>query len=57
MFKSPDDENASLVETKESWERRRGEEKPMSEAEQRNLKAVAQQKWHDDGFVSNQGKL
>lgn len=42
---------ASLVETEESRTRRRGTEKPLSEAEQRNLKASADKEWEKLGYV------
>lgn len=42
---------ASLIETEESRTRRRGTEKPLSEAEQRNLKAVAEKEWEKRGYT------
>lgn len=36
------DENASLKETDPSWRRRRGSAKPLTETEQRELRAVEQ---------------
>jgi len=42
---------ASLVETEESRTRRRGNEKPLSTAEQRNLKASADKEWEKMGYV------
>jgi broad specificity phosphatase PhoE len=44
------DPNASLVETKESRVRRRGDEMPLTEAEQRNLRESAEKEWRDSGF-------
>lgn len=45
-------EKASLVETEESRRRRKSEEKPLSEAEQRNLKQSAMKEWEQAGYVS-----
>ncbi|KAF7861845.1 hypothetical protein EAF04_007727 [Stromatinia cepivora] len=42
--------NASIEETKESRERRKGTEKPLSVEEQRNLKLAAENGWQKDGF-------
>lgn len=42
---------ASLIETEESRTRRRGVEKPLSDAEQRNLKATAEKEWEKQGYV------
>jgi hypothetical protein len=44
------DVNASLRETRESRERRVGEEQPLSEAEQRNLRTSAERVWSESGF-------
>ena len=44
------DNAASLAETTESWERRRGSDKPLSADEQRELKASAQRDWSDIGY-------
>jgi len=52
-FKSADDENASLEETNESRARRGGSEISMTPDEMRELKAVVQKKWNNDGFVLN----
>ncbi|KAF2098278.1 phosphoglycerate mutase family protein [Rhizodiscina lignyota] len=43
--------NASILETSESRRRRRGDEKPLTEAEQRNLKMSATKAWEDVGYV------
>lgn len=49
-----------MQETKESRERRKGTEKPLTEDEQRNLRAVAESGWQQDGFqqkvMSEEGK-
>lgn len=37
-----DDEDAALLETKESWQRRQGDAKPLTITEQRQLRPVAQ---------------
>lgn len=44
-------ESASLIETAESRTRRRGTEKPLSEAEQRNLRRTAEAGWQSAGFT------
>ncbi|KAI9650735.1 hypothetical protein NHQ30_000759 [Ciborinia camelliae] len=44
------DSNASVQETKESRERRKGSEKPLTADEQRNLRASAEMGWQTDGF-------
>ncbi|KAG0651549.1 Phosphoglycerate mutase [Hyphodiscus hymeniophilus] len=54
-FLSATDEAASLVETRESRERRKGTEKPLSADEQRELKAAAEREWRDSGFQSGSG--
>lgn len=53
-FVAPDgsDADASLVETKESRNMRKGEEKPLSADEQRELRASAEQHSAEQGFVS-----
>ncbi|KAF4634435.1 hypothetical protein G7Y89_g3681 [Cudoniella acicularis] len=43
-------EDASLVETRESRESRRGTEKPLTADEQRELKATAEKEWRESGF-------
>lgn len=45
------------METPESRTRRRGMEKPLSEAEQRNLKSTAHGEWEKHGYVSDAIKL
>lgn len=45
-------DEASLVETAESRMRRKGTEKPLSEAEQRNLKISTQSGWEKDGYTT-----
>jgi len=47
-------DNAAFVETTESRRRRAGSEHPLTEAEQRNLREVAQQAWQDQGFQKNE---
>jgi hypothetical protein len=42
--------DASLEETKESRERRRGTEHPLTEDEQRELKASREREWRESGF-------
>lgn len=49
-FPNPDDENASLEETSESRERRRGTEKPLSKTERMDLRQTTQKNWEQDGF-------
>ncbi|KAJ8062995.1 hypothetical protein OCU04_008240 [Sclerotinia nivalis] len=44
------DPNALIEETKESRERRKGIEKPLTVEEQRNLKLAAENGWQKDGF-------
>lgn len=44
--------SASLKETEESRRRRRGHEKPLGEAEQRNLREVAEKDWEGQGFTA-----
>lgn len=46
------DANASLVETKESRQMRKGSEKPLSADEQRELRASAERESADAGFVT-----
>ena len=48
--KEEGDANASLKETKESRLRRLGDDKPLSEAEQRNLRASAEKDWQESGY-------
>lgn len=45
-----EDGNASVQETRESRERRRGTEKPLSADEQRELRASAEKGWSESGF-------
>lgn len=45
-----EDANASLKETRDSRLSRLGKEKPLSEAEQRNLRISAEKRWADNGF-------
>ena len=42
---------ASLIEIEESRIRRRGNEKPLSEAEQRNLRVTAEKEWEKHGYT------
>lgn len=56
-FRSEDDDNASLVETPESREWRRGDDKPLSATEQEQLKIVAENSWRDSGFQASSKKL
>jgi len=51
-FRHEDDENASIVETPESRDRRRGLETPLTETEQRELRATAESKWAESGYQS-----
>jgi len=44
------DEGASLKETRESRVRRTGNETPLTEDEQRELRASAEREWSDSGF-------
>ncbi|TGO62405.1 hypothetical protein BOTNAR_0114g00030 [Botryotinia narcissicola] len=44
------DPNAAVQETKESRERRKGTERPLTDDEQRNLRAAAESGWQQDGF-------
>lgn len=48
QFRSEDDEGAALVETEESKSKRQA--KPLTETEQRQLKAVAEGQWQGAGF-------
>jgi hypothetical protein len=56
-FKSETDDDASVIETAESKDRRRQLEKPLTEDEQRELRPTAEQPWTDSGFTSSQTKL
>lgn len=49
-FKDEKDDNASLVETTESRERRKGTEKPLSQTEQMELEATQNKKGENGGF-------
>lgn len=49
-FKDERDDNASLIETTESRERRRGTEKPLSQTEQMELEATHHKKGENGGF-------
>lgn len=49
-FKDEKDDNASLVETTESMERRRGTEKPLSQTEQMELEATHHKKGENGSF-------
>lgn len=49
-FKSLEGEEAHLVETRESRERRKGDEKPLTEAEQIQLRKMAEKNWGDQGI-------
>lgn len=46
----PGSPDASLVETRESKEARRGSETPLTADEQRELRATAEKGWQDSGF-------
>ncbi|KAH8684741.1 phosphoglycerate mutase family protein-like protein [Tricladium varicosporioides] len=46
----PGSEDASLVETRQSREARRGSEIPLTADEQRELRAMAEKGWADNGF-------
>lgn len=52
-FSHEDDENASVVETAESRERRKGLETPLTADEQRELKATAENGWLERGLQTN----
>ncbi len=52
-FTHEDDENASVVETPESREKRRGLETPLTADEQREWKATAEKGWLERGFQNN----
>jgi len=52
-----DDVNAGVVETRESRERRRGTEKPLSADEQRELRASAERQGIERGFIVDEAKL
>jgi hypothetical protein len=47
----PESNDAAIVETPESRRRRAGQEHPLSESEQRNLKEVAIKTWKELGFI------
>ncbi|KAI9877655.1 MAG: hypothetical protein M1830_003174 [Pleopsidium flavum] len=49
-FPDDDDENASVEETSESRESRRGTEKPLSKTEQMELRETTHKTWEDSGF-------
>ena len=49
-FKDEQDDDASLVETTASRERRRGTEKPLSQTEQMELEATHHKKGENGGF-------
>lgn len=48
-FADEDDENASLVETKQSRESRRGSEIPLTKEERMNLRETAKKTWQEGG--------
>ncbi|KAI9736569.1 MAG: hypothetical protein M1818_006080 [Claussenomyces sp. TS43310] len=50
VFRYENDENASLIETPESCERRRGHNQPLTETEQQQLRIVAQKTWQNSGL-------
>lgn len=50
-FASRDDADASIIETKESRERRKGHEHPLTKDEQRNLRDAATQEAVKNGFL------
>lgn len=50
-FVSGEDEEASLRETKESRERRRGMETPLTETEQRELRSAREREWNGNGLI------
>lgn len=52
-----DGEDASIKETRESRERRRGTEKELSQDEQRELRAAAEKEWGLAGFQTPSGSL
>ena len=43
--------HASMIETAESLNRRRGTEKPLSATEQRELKATTNKTWENSGWM------
>lgn len=49
---SGQDQNASLVETMESRERRRSSGQPLTADEEKELKATAENGWSEDGFLT-----
>jgi hypothetical protein len=51
-----DDANASVKETRESRERRKGSEKELTREEQANLRRVTEDGWSGGGLVSEQEK-
>lgn len=53
-FVEEGDEDAVLEETKESREKRRGREIPLTRDEQRELRAVAQKTWFESGFMAQE---
>jgi hypothetical protein len=55
-FVSATDERASLRETSESRVRRTGKETPLTEDEQRELRASAEREWSESGY-QNSAKL
>jgi hypothetical protein len=56
-FQSETDNDGGVIETEGSKNRRRHLEKPLTEDEQRKLKATAEQLLTDKGFASPQMKL
>ena len=48
-------DNATLIETPESRQRRKGREIPLTEAEQTNLMEAAQRTWKEAGFLQREG--
>ena len=54
-FVDAGDEAASLMETRESRDRRKGAEKPLSADEQRELRVSAEREWRESGFQNGSG--
>lgn len=55
-FVDGEEENAGLVETKESRDRRKGEEIPLTRDEQRELRATAEKEWGQSGYQTPKGE-
>ncbi|KAL6714531.1 hypothetical protein ACLMJK_007956 [Lecanora helva] len=56
-FVNEEGENASIVETSRSKERRRGSEKPLTQTERMELRETAKKTWEDGGYHPLQAKV